>query len=422
MECMRKITSLDDAVEALLSYSPAVLSWSFHLDEMRRLLEYLGNPQEKYRSIHIAGTSGKTSTAYFIRGMLEAAGYKTGLTVSPHIVAVNERVQIGGVSIEEKRFINYLNEFFALLSQAEFKPSYFALLVAFAFWVFERERVDYAVIETGLGGRLDATNTIHRPDKLCVLTNIGLDHTELLGDTLDKITAEKAGIIHEQNYVVARQQPGIVMNVFRARARDMDATLQEVSDMSAPAILPEFQHQNWAMAHAVYNYIAHRDGLPELTQEQYDAVAQQTPPGRGEVYYVHDKTIILDGAHNPQKIAALLHSLDLERADRVALLANFIESPDSKLKQVCELLAPIAGHIIIPEFRMGQDVKTRRSLQAIDTAREFLDHTTAEVETIPDPNTALRVSLERPETTLLITGSLYLVSLLRPEILKLQGK
>lgn len=419
---MKKITSLDGAVEALLVYSPPVLSWSFHLEEMQRLLEYLGNPQEKYKTIHIAGTSGKTSTAYFVRGLLEASGRKTGLTVSPHIVAVNERVQIGGIPLEEEKFLSYLNEFFELLSRTDFKPSYFALLVALAYWVFDKEKVEYAVVETGLGGRLDATNTVVRTDKLCVITNIGLDHTELLGDTVDKIAAEKAGIIQEKSHAIVRKQLPVVMEVFRHRSRSVDAVLEEVEDMDAPDILPEFQRQNWAMARAAYKYLRQRDGLPALSEQQSELVAHQTPPGRGETYRYGDKTIILDGAHNPQKIEALLASLETSSKKKVALLANFIESPDSKLTSVCKLLAPIAVHVIVPEFSMGQDVKSRRSFRAVDTAQAFHAHLDDEIEIILNPKDALATLLKRPEDTLLITGSLYLVSLLRPEILKLQSK
>lgn len=416
---MKTITTLAEAMETLLQYSPRDMKGKYQLDRMQALLEFLGNPQESFRSIHIAGTSGKTSTAYFIRGFLEAAGCKTGLTVSPHIVAINERVQVGGVPLEEVKFLAYLNEFLALLETTDLQPTYFELLVALAYWVFAKENVDYAVIETGLGGLLDGTNTISRPDKVCVITNIGLDHTEILGDTLPLIAEQKAGIIQEQNHVLVRDQGGDVMQVFERTAMAKHAHLQVVRDTSAPDFLPEFQHTNWALAYATYEYIAHRDNIAELMPDQKERVAHQTPPGRGEVYEIGDKKIILDGAHNPQKLEALLYSLKLQNITSAAVLANFVESPDGKLQQSIELLLPFATHWIVPEFSAGQDLKSRHSFAS---ERIVSESRSENVEAIPDAHEALRVLLAHPEQTLLITGSLYLVSLLRPELLALQSK
>lgn len=416
---MKTKTSLTEATEALLQYSPRDMKGKYQLDRMQALLEFLGNPQESFRSIHIAGTSGKTSTAYFIRGFLEAAGCKTGLTVSPHIVAINERVQVGGVPLEEAKFLTYLNGFLELLETTDLQPTYFELLVALAYWVFTKEKVDYAVIETGLGGLLDGTNTISRPDKVCVITNIGLDHTEILGDTLPLIAEQKAGIIQQHNYVLVRDQAEDVMQVFEHAAETKHAQLQVVTDTNAPDFLPEFQHTNWALAHAAYGYVADRDGLVELTPEQQERVAHQTPPGRGEIYEIGDKKIILDGAHNPQKLEALLHSLKLQNITYAAVLANFVESPDSKLQQSIELLLPFATHWIVPEFSAGQDLKSRHSFAS---ERVVSESRSENVEAIPDAHEALRALLARSEQTLLITGSLYLVSLLRPELLALQSK
>ncbi len=416
---MNTITSLSAAMDTLLQYSPRDMKGKYQLDRMQALLEFLGNPQESLKSIHIAGTSGKTSTAYFVRGFLEAAGHKTGLTVSPHIVAINERVQVGGAPLEEEQFLEYLNEFLTLLETIDLRPTYFELLVALAYWVFAKENVDYAVIETGLGGLLDGTNTISRPDKVCVITDIGLDHTEILGSTLPLIAEQKAGIIQEHNYVLVRDQSNEVMDVFRRVAVSKQAELQLVSDTTAPDFLPEFQHTNWALASATYEHVARRDGLLELTPDQQELIAHQTPPGRGEVYDYGDKTIILDGAHNPQKIEALTHSLQLQGVTSVALLANFVESPDSKLQQSIELLLPLAKHWIVPEFSAGQDLKSRHSFASERVVRESRSE---KVSAIPDAHEALQALLARPERTLLVTGSLYLVSLLRPELLALQGK
>lgn len=413
------IRSIDEAMEALLAYSPADMRGKYQLDRMRALLAYLGNPQESYRTIHIAGTSGKTSTAYFVRGFLEAAEIKTGLTISPHIVAINERVQIGGEPLPEERFLGYLNEFFDLLEGTDLQPTYFELLIALAYRVFAKEGVEYAVVETGLGGLLDATNTIAREDKVCVITNIGLDHTDILGNTLPEIAAQKAGIIQPRNHVLARQQKPEVMKVFMDVARAKRAELELITTKEAPAILPEFQHQNWALARAAYRYVARRDNLPDLDDARCERVAHQTPPGRGEWYEYRDKTIILDGAHNPQKLQALLRSLSQKKIDSAAVLANFVESSDDKLIASVALLAPFASAWIVPEFSAGQDLKSRRSFAA---TRIVSQAGNSRVRAVPDTMLALEELLGRPEKTLLITGSLYLVSILRPRLLALQSK
>lgn len=415
---MQKISSLDEVVAYLLDHA-SDLTRDYQLDRMRLVLGALDNPQEKVRAVHVAGTSGKTSTSYFMRALLEAGGQRTGLTVSPHIVAVNERVQIAGQPIEEEKFLSYFNRFLIILEQANLQPTYFESLVALAYWIFAQENLDYMVIETGFGGLLDGTNTIQRADKVCVITNIGLDHTHILGDTVEKIAFQKAGIIQPHNYALVRSQQESVMEVFREQARKQQATLHEVSSTEAPDFLPEFQYQNWAMAYATYEYLRERDGLPELTDDSLELAAHHTPPGRGEVYVIGEKTIILDGAHNPQKLEALIHSLQMQGFQSAAVLANIVEAPDTKLDGCIAEIRKFATHLIVPEFRVGQDIMNRHSFAA-EYVMEHADGMSVEVAA--DIHQGLKTLLARPESTLLITGSLYLVSLLRPQILKLQRK
>jgi len=167
------LTSIKDAEQLLLTYSPEKQAGeTYTLGRMRLFMERLGNPQNDIPAVHIAGTSGKTSTAYYVRAMLEAHGKKTGLTTSPHITSVAERVQIGGKPLDDATFLSYLNEFLALIARwPDIRPTYFELLTAFAYWVFKQESVDYMVIEVGLGGLLDATNVIDT-EKVCVITPI----------------------------------------------------------------------------------------------------------------------------------------------------------------------------------------------------------------------------------------------------------
>jgi len=403
-------------MQALLAYSPPDMKKSYNLERTEQILQLIGNPQEQFKSIHIAGTSGKTSTAYFIRGMLQAKGKRTGLTVSPHITAINERVQIDGTPLESEQFLTYLNEFLNIIDDSDLSPTYFELLIAFAYWVFAKEKVDYAVIETGLGGLLDSTNTISREDKVCVISDIGLDHTEILGNTTIKIAAQKAGIIQTHNHVVVQNQDEEILDVIRETARQKDAALETVKFTLTPAVLPEFQRRNFSLALAAYGYIKNRDDLPKLTHTELDEIARVTPPGRWEVCQWNDKTIILDGAHNPQKMEMLYQTYSLKYDEPAAILANIVEAPGEKIFSTFAILQPITSHLIVPSFYAGQDLKSRHSIDS----KKILELTGKlgykSVEEQPDIEKAVQALLERPEKVLLITGSLYLVSAARPFI------
>jgi dihydrofolate synthase/folylpolyglutamate synthase len=405
-------------MEAFLSYSPHNMQ-GYGLERMRTLMEYLGNPQDKIKVAHIAGTSGKTSTSYFIRGLLESAGMKTGLTVSPHITAINERLQIGGEPLEAVRYVAYANEFLDLVRQMDIRPTYFELLVAMAYWVFAKERVDYAVVETGLGGLLDGTNVVSRADKVCVITDIGLDHTEILGDTVEAITAQKAGIIQPGNHVVVRQQDSDIFQAIEKAVKQQQATLTVVQDEWVPDSLPELQHHNWVLALATFRYLQARDGLGDLTRKQQEGVALQTPPGRWELYRYHDKTIILDGAHNPQKLQTLSESLHVTGHTSAAVMANLVKAPEQKIRQSLEIMKAFTSHLIVPEFKVGQDLKGRQSLSAAAFAELAKSVGMSDVEIEPDAQHALRLLLARPEKALIVTGSLYLVSRVRSDIRQL---
>ena len=155
------------------------------------LCEALGNPQDKFKSVHIAGTNGKGGSSHSIAAVLQSAGYKTGLYTSPHLKSFTERIRINGIEIGQLAVVQFVQENKAVIESI--KPSFFEMTVAMAFDHFAKEEVDIAIIETGLGGRLDSTNVIN--PEVCLITNISLDHTEMLGDTLEAIAFEKAGII-----------------------------------------------------------------------------------------------------------------------------------------------------------------------------------------------------------------------------------
>ena len=186
------------------------------LDNTYRLMAHLGNPHEKLRAVHVAGTNGKGSTSHLIAAALQAQGYRVGLFTSPHLVDFRERIRISGVMIPENTVVQFVAENRDFLD--EIRPSFFETTMALAFSYFAEQKVDIAVIEVGLGGRLDSTNIL--TPLLSVITNIGVDHTEFLGNTLAEIAKEKAGIMKQGIPCIVGETHPETQEVFLMRARE----------------------------------------------------------------------------------------------------------------------------------------------------------------------------------------------------------
>lgn len=215
-----------ETLDFLFSQLPAYhrigkAAYKNNLDNTFRLDEQLGHPHMNFRTIHVAGTNGKGSVSHMTASVLQEAGYKTGLYTSPHLMDFRERIRVNGNMIPEHEVIDFVKKNRQVIE--EIKPSFFEMTVAMAFDHFSREKVDVAVIEVGLGGRLDSTNIIH--PVLSVITNIGHDHMDLLGDTLGKVAAEKAGIIKEGIPVVIGESQVETSGVFLAKADSMHSVI-----------------------------------------------------------------------------------------------------------------------------------------------------------------------------------------------------
>jgi dihydrofolate synthase/folylpolyglutamate synthase len=185
------------------------------LDNIKALCEALDHPEQKFKSVHVGGTNGKGSTSHMLSAILQKAGYKVGLHTSPHLKDFRERIRINGAMTSEHSVIEFVNQHLGLINQID--PSFFELSVAMAFDIFAKEKVDIAVIEVGLGGRLDSTNIIH--PLLSIITNIGFDHVDILGNTLPEIAAEKAGIIKENTPAIIGESIAETRMVFEAKAQ-----------------------------------------------------------------------------------------------------------------------------------------------------------------------------------------------------------
>jgi dihydrofolate synthase/folylpolyglutamate synthase len=419
-----RLQSLRSAEIALRPYVPLVAQLTggnTTLARIEPLMTLLGNPERKLRIIHVAGTSGKTSTSYFIAGMLRAADCKIGLTVSPHVDKISERVQINGSPISDKEFCAELTIFLDIVRQAAEPPSSFELLYAFSLWVFERQKVDYAVIETGMGGLHDATNVAVRPDKVCVITDIGYDHMHVLGHTLPEIALQKIGIMHPGNVGLTYQQSPEIMNVFKDYASEQSADLvvvhedtERVNYGSSLATLPLYQQRNWLLAHRVYEYVANRDNLPHISSESLTATQSIKVPARMEIVKIGGKQIIMDGAHNEQKMTAFVASFQHQFPGvRPAVLIAL--KTGKEFEAVSPLLAELAATIIVTTFNTSQDLPAQ-SMDPLVLAQALRDAGAGSVQVIPDQRQAYESLMLMPSNIVIITGSFYLLSQLRSEL------
>jgi len=293
------------------------------LKRTKYFLHLLGDPQEKIKVIHVAGTSGKGSTCYLISSILISQGLKVGLHQSPHLTDVRERYQINNKIISEKEFTSYLNKVVPIINAVgktfHGNLTYFEILVGLAYLIFFEKKVDYAVMETGLGGWYDGTNVVSRFDKLSVLTKIGLDHTAILGKTIEKIALQKAMIINEKSQAISIYQDPKAEKVIREVAKNKQANIIFVNkknylEEDSPqdnklSLIGEYQRENAGLALTAVYYLGLRDGF-KLDLNKIKKVFETINfPGRFDVKKIADKVVIFDGAHNPQKMEAFIGSL-----------------------------------------------------------------------------------------------------------------
>jgi dihydrofolate synthase/folylpolyglutamate synthase len=345
----------------------------FGLQNVSDLLQRLGHPQKKYPSILIAGTNGKGSTAVMLASMLQQSGLKVGLYTSPHLVDVRERIVVNSVQISRRDFNAVIGE----IKDHVRKPvTYFEFLTAAAFLYFSRQRVDIAVCEVGLGGRLDATNVL-RP-LVSVITNIGLEHTAYLGKTLAAIAGEKAGIIKKDGVCVTAATRKQVLRVLQEvcderQARfyrlGSDFIIKRLRDGSiayegrrrsigrlTPPLQGRHQLSNLALALAVIEILEEK-GYPACDTAVYRGLARTRWGARLETLHTHP-LFLLDGAHNPDGIAALFHTLTHDFPGRRVLLI-FGALADKNHRRMLEKMLPLADRIFLPPLATSRAVSPR---------------------------------------------------------------
>jgi dihydrofolate synthase/folylpolyglutamate synthase len=413
-----RITSFADVDRLLESRSDATKRHHYSLEHMHELLAHLGHPEKQLKVIHVAGTSGKTSTAYYAAALLKQAGMRVGLTVSPHVDRVNERVQIGMKPLPELEFCRDFAKFWELLKHTRVIPNYFETFAAFAMWEFAARNVDYAVIEVGMGGLLDSTNVFDDPGKVCVITDIGYDHMQILGETLPEITAQKAGIIKLNNTVFCNRQGEEVMEVIRSTAAQKRADLHVLGSHGEPAgleFLPLFQRRNFGLSLAAVRYVLERSELPTLGGEAVLEAAHTPIPARMQEIKLGDKTLILDIAHNEQKLRALMESVRAKYPGQPVATLLSVPTRESSLPKAIDSVKQMAkgsAHLILTA--LTADEKSPGLKKLLETCR---DAGYESFETVPNPKEAFEALRARPEPLLVATGSTYLLNRIRPLLL-----
>jgi dihydrofolate synthase/folylpolyglutamate synthase len=315
-------------------------AYKANLDNTIALMKALGNPENKFKSIHIAGTNGKGSTAHMIASVLQEAGYKTGLYTSPHLLDFRERIKINGKPIPEKNVIQFVTS--AQETMLEIKPSFFELTVGMAFDYFAKEKVDIAVIEVGLGGRLDSTNVII--PEVSVITNIGFDHTQFLGNDLKSIAKEKAGIIKNNIPVIIGKSKAEIEVVFIEKANELKASIFFTRDFSTPVLEIDlkgnYQKENSSTAVLALKTLQKKGwNIPQLAYKTgLNKVYKNTGlRGRWEVLATQPK-IICDTAHNADGIKWISQQLIEEPYGKLHMVIGMVndKNPESILKLMPE--------------------------------------------------------------------------------------
>ncbi|MBL0129967.1 MAG: bifunctional folylpolyglutamate synthase/dihydrofolate synthase [Chitinophagaceae bacterium] len=396
-----------------------------------RLCKALDNPQHNFKSIHIAGTNGKGSVSHMLAAILQTAGYKTGLYTSPHLKDFRERIKINGEMIPEDFVISFTKKIMPLIEEIE--PSFFEITVAMAFDYFADQKIDIAVIETGLGGRLDSTNII--TPELSIITNIGLDHMNLLGDSLEKIALEKAGIIKEGVPVIIGEVLPETEVVFKPVALERNAALTiashtrqvrdwhwekhelivEVADEHHPD--HKIYHLDLPGIYQTKNLLTVLECCSKLQEQGWvmdEKIIQQGLKktkkltglhGRWEIIHTSPK-VILDVAHNADGIRQLVLQSEVTEHNQLHIVLGMVK--DKEIETVLALLPSNARYYFtkaqIPRALPETELKEKAALLNLKG------------DSFPEVNRALHNAMQQahPDDLIIVCGSIFLVGEVEP--------
>lgn len=408
------------------------------LDVIGKLLDLLGNPHMDLKYVHVAGTNGKGSTSSFIATILKEAGYRVGLFTSPYLERFNERISINGEDIPDDRLAQITKmvkeKIEIMLEEGYEHPTTFEIITAIAFVYFKEEKVDLVVLEVGLGGRSDSTNVIE-DSCVSVITTIDYDHTDVLGDTLEKIAYEKAGIIKENGLVISYPQEEEALKTIERVARDKRAEFfvcpmnqMEITQLGDRGGIFNFkyedklykeleisligQHQIYNACLALMTVLVLKDkGIIQLHEEEIRRGLKNARwPGRLEVLK-RKPIFLIDGAHNLQGAKTLARSLKLFQYDKLILGMAILKDKD--VESIIKTLAPLADKIVITEVNMPRKMDAEDLEKVIN---KYNDNTIIEKDMKMAVDKAYEMAQEGD--LIVFSGSLYLIGDIRKLILR----
>jgi dihydrofolate synthase/folylpolyglutamate synthase len=370
------------------------------LENVQRLFRELNVPGKDQRVIHVAGTNGKGSVCAMIDSICRAANHRTGLFTSPHLITYRERIRVNGEMIAPDEVAAGLSALRETIQTWDPHPTFFEITTALALDHFKKKECEVIVLETGLGGRLDATNAV--TPIVSVITPIGYDHEKWLGHTLEAIAGEKAGIIKPRVPVVSAKQEAAAENVILARASECDAPLEFVVEpyaMSSVALVGTHQHQNAALAIA-----ALRSGGVAVSEDAVDrGLAKIDWPARFQRW---DERTIIDGAHNPAGAQVLAQTWREQFGnDRATIILAVLREKD--VTGICRALAPIAERFILPAIRSERALPPNDLIPLLSSITPSLPTASPARTSIPPSFPAALDSARATPERILITGSLH---------------
>ncbi|MDP4010626.1 MAG: Mur ligase family protein [Candidatus Roizmanbacteria bacterium] len=439
------LKTFDDVKDFLDDHIPSIddrHDGSRKFERVKYFMHLLGDPQNQLCVVHVAGTSGKGSTSQVIAQILTGHGFKTGLTVSPHISDFRERTQINCKKLSMKKYHAYLEEMMPTIVKMDDSKygrlTFFEIAMAHAYYSFLREKVDYAIVETGMGGRYDASNTATNSDKLCILTKIGLDHQEFLGDTISQIAGEKAEIIHEGNFTLSSIQSKEAEKAIEEVAAHKQSKvhyikLPENVSMSKTTTTFDFsyktlqikklklslhgvyQAENISLAVASVYELGKRDKF-SIDEDIVRSVSSTLDiPGRFQIKSFHGKTIVVDGAHNVQKMEAFISSLiQIFPGTQFDFLLAFKNGKD--INGMLKMITPVAEKIYITEFAIHDQGLILKSTPIQEITNVLMSQGFDNYVVHKPAEQALKLAVLSSKTIVVITGSMYLVSELHDRI------
>jgi len=409
-------------------------------EHTRELLSRLGNPQEGIKIIHVAGTNGKGSVCAYLNAMLLAGGKKTGLFTSPHLVRINERFQINGEDVSDEQFLNAFLKVEKAAKEYEAEgeghPSYFETLFLMGMLIFKEAGVEYLVMETGLGGRLDATNVVEKP-LACIITSISRDHTEYLGDTLEAIAGEKAGIIKAGVPVIYdASQPGPA-SVIAAKAKEMgspawpmEPSFYEMKTQSREGITFTFAYPGGEKAELAIPYVAKYQMMNaslafytmHILQDVHDIPKNVLAEGLSKIKWpcrmeMAAPGVIIDGAHNEDGIAQFVSTAGyFAKENEITILFTAVADKHyhEMIGEICEGIHP--SHVVATQ------IDGSRVVPAEVLAEDFRKAGCTDVCAEPEIGAAYEKALGKKGSGMLFcVGSLYLAGELKAYLAKRNG-